>query len=63
MRWRFFNGMVIGTLVGVLAAKYYNPKTRPAPKRYLMGQTRRIGQHTGRMVSNVAREVQELIRR
>jgi gas vesicle protein len=63
MRGRFVNGILLGGLVGVLAAIYYSPRMKPVPKRYLIGQTRRLGQRTGRMVSDVARDVQDFIRR
>ncbi|PKM88541.1 MAG: hypothetical protein CVU87_07195 [Firmicutes bacterium HGW-Firmicutes-12] len=63
MRSRFVNGILLGGLVGILAAAYYSPRMKPAPKRYLMGQTRRLGMRTGRMVSDVARDVQDFIRK
>lgn len=63
MRGRFFNGILLGGLVGILAAIYYSPRMKTTPKRYLIGHTRRLGQRTGRMVSDVAREFQDFIRR
>lgn len=62
MRSRFWNGVLIGGMAGLLAALYYAPQMK-APRRYLVGNTRRLGKRTGKMVSNMAREVQDFIRR
>ncbi|MDX9872153.1 MAG: YtxH domain-containing protein [Clostridia bacterium] len=62
MRSRFFHGVLLGGMAGLLAAIYYAPRLK-SPRRYLMGNTRRIGKKTGKMVSSVAREVQDFIRR
>lgn len=63
MRWSFVNGILLGGLAGSLLGLYYCPRMKPNPQKFLLGQTRRIGRKTGRMMTDMAREVQGLIRR
>jgi|GEM_PF-5695938 len=63
MRSRFTNGVLIGGLIGALIGLYYGPQLKRNSPRYLMGQTRRLGRKTGRFVSDVARDVQDFMRR
>jgi len=63
MRWRFFNGMLVGGLAGALLAAHMSRQEKPESRRFLAGQTRRVGRRTGQIMSGVAREVQGFIRR
>lgn len=63
MRGKFVNGILIGGLVGMIAAMYYKPRMRSKPQRYIIGKTRKLGQKTGRIVADVAQDVRDFIRR
>ena len=63
MRSRFANGVLVGGLIGALIGLFYSPQLKRNAPQYLMGQTRRLGRKTSRFVSDVARDVQDFIRR
>lgn len=63
MRSRFANGILVGGLIGALIGLFYGPEIKRNAPRHLMGQTRRLSRKTGRFVSDVARDVQDFIRR
>ena len=63
MRWSFVNGILVGSIAGAVLGMMYYPQMKPTPKKYLVGKTRRIGKKTGRIIADVAEEVQELMKR
>lgn len=63
MRWSFVNGILIGSIAGAVLGLMYYPQMKPTPKKYLVGRTRRIGKRTGKIMTNVAEEVQEMMNR
>lgn len=63
MRWSFVNGILVGSIAGAALGLMCYPQMKPTPKNYLVGKTRRIGKRTGRIMANVADEVQEMMKR
>ncbi len=64
MRRGFFNGILVGSAAGLIMSALLKNKMRPnMATRHLLGHTRKLGRRTGKMVTNVARDVQEFIQR
>lgn len=63
MRWSFVNGLLIGSIAGAVLGLVSYPQMKPTPRKYLIGKTRRIGKKTGRLMADVAGEVQEMMKR
>lgn len=63
MRGKFVNGILIGGLVGLIAAMYYKPHLRFTPQRYFFGRTRRLRQRMGRSMAGAAQELRDFMRR
>lgn len=63
MRLNFFKGMVIGGLAAAIASMVYYPQMRPVTRKSLMGKTRRLRKQTGRIMRDMAHEMEEFIRK
>lgn len=63
MRWNFFKGMLLGGVTGAVVSSLLKPQMRNNPRKYLLRKTRSLRQRTGKVISDMAHEVQGLIRR
>ncbi len=61
MRSRLVNGMLLGGVAGALVGLYFLPRARMNGRQELLGKSRRIKLKTGRLMSNVARDIYDYV--
>jgi len=63
VRRGFFNGLLVGGILGTLVGLFTSPQMKPTPEKYLMGRTKKIGRRAGKIISEMTHDFRHIMKK